>query len=223
MLTHVRSVLDAPSLRQIRDVLDRSPFVDGRLSAGREARTVKRTEEVAQHADEIRLLNAMVMNPLVRNPAYQAAVLPKRVAVPYYVRYAEGMGYGEHIDDPVMGAGDRYRSDVAITVFLSSPEEYEGGELEISTSFGTQQVKFEAGDAVLYPASSRHRVCEVRAGVRLVAVTWAQSLIRDPAQRELLYGLHQAREQLLATAAGSETARQVDHAYVNLVRMWAEV
>jgi PKHD-type hydroxylase len=163
------------------------------------------------------------MLPLTRHPVFQAAVLPHKVATPFYARYSPGMGYGDHVDDPVMGPGPRYRSDVALTVFLNEPDSYAGGELTIRTSFGAHSVKYAAGDAVLYPASSVHRVAPVTAGERLVAVLWAQSLVRDPARRELLYELGQAREALLREQPEADETRRVDYAYVNLLRMWAEV
>ncbi|MDA8363186.1 MAG: Fe2+-dependent dioxygenase, partial [Gammaproteobacteria bacterium] len=129
-----------------------------------------------------------------------------------------------HVDDPVMGGdGALYRSDIAITLFLNDPQQYDGGELEIRTAFGSQSVKLPAGDAVMYPASSLHRVTPVTRGERLVAVTWAQSLVRDPAKRELLYELNQAREALLAAAPDAPETTRVNTAYVNLVRMWGEI
>jgi PKHD-type hydroxylase len=197
--------------------------VDGKLSAGMAAQRVKNNTEMA--ADESRLegLNALVMGALVRHPLYQHAALPHRVATPFYARYAPGRSYGDHVDDPVMGSEHRYRSDVSITIFLSAPEDYAGGELIIETSFGNQKVKSPAGDAVLYPSSSRHRVAEVTGGERLVAVTWAQSLVRDAARRELLFELGQARDRLLARSPDAAETRQVDKSYVNLLRMWAEL
>jgi PKHD-type hydroxylase len=123
-----------------------------------------------------------------------------------------------------MGAGGvMYRSDVAVTVFLSAPEEYDGGELVIRGAAGEQTVKLPAGDAVLYPAGTIHRVNPVTRGERLVAVTWVQSVVRDPARRELLYGLNLAREKLLASAPGAEETAQVNAAYLNLIRMWSDL
>ena len=150
--------------------------------------------------------------------------MPRQVAQPVFARYTPGMQYGDHIDDPIMGgAGTQFRTDVAVTVFLNQPDQYDGGELVINTTFGEQQIKLNAGDVVIYPASSIHRVAEVTKGERLVAVTWIQSLIRDPVKRELLYELSLARNTLLSDAPDSETTKQVDHTYVNLVRMWSEV
>ena len=146
------------------------------------------------------------------------------VASPYYARYQPGMAYGNPLDDPIMGAdGLRYRSDIAITIFLNAPEDYGGGELVIQTAFGSQPVKLAAGEGVLYPAGSIHQVNPVTRGERLVAVTWAQSLVRDPARRELLYELGQAREKLLQSAPDAAETAQVNAAYLNLIRMWSEI
>jgi PKHD-type hydroxylase len=223
MLLRIPAVLDAEALEAVRVLLARGRFVDGKLSAGEAAKRVKRNEEMDSRDPSWEELNRRVMLPLTRHPVFQAAVLPLKVATPFYARYTTGMGYGDHIDDPVMGPGPRYRSDVAITVFLNEPDAYAGGELTVRTPFGEQIVKLAAGDAVLYPASSLHRVAPVTAGERLVAVIWAQSMVRDPARRELLYELSLARERMLRERPEAEETRQVDHAYVNLVRMWAEV
>ena len=134
------------------------------------------------------------------------------------------MAYGDHVDDPVMGhEGAMYRSDISITVFLNEPENYDGGELVIHTSFGSNEVKLAAGDAVMYPSSTLHHVRAVATGERLVAVTWLQSLVRDPARRELLYQLYQAREQLLSSSPDAPETAQVNTAYVNLIRMWGDL
>ena len=223
MLIRIPNVIGQVQLERVVELLSRAKFLDGKLSAGMAASRVKNNEEVATDDPLINELNELVMGNLVRHPVYQRAALPMRIAVPYYARYAVGMAYGDHIDDPVMGAGERYRSDISITVFLSEPQSYDAGELVIRTAFGEQTMKYPAGDAVMYPSSSRHRVAEVTRGERLVAVTWVQSLIRDPGKRELLYELSRAREKLLRRAPQADETKQVDYAYVNLIRMWAEL
>jgi PKHD-type hydroxylase len=224
MLIAIPAVLDRSRLARVRELIADAPFVDGRLSAGAAARQVKRNQEVEGGAAQVEALNQLVMGDLVRHPLYRSAALPLRVATPFYARYGPGMAYGEHVDDPVMGPpGGQYRSDVSVTVFLSDLEDYDGGELVMRTGWGEQRVRLPAGDAVLYPSSTLHQVTEVTRGERLVAVTWVQSLVRDPACRELLHTLNQAREKLLAERAESAEARQVDQAYVNLVRMWSDV
>ena len=223
MLLTLQSVLNSEHLKTVRSLLDNAPFVDGKLSAGSAARKVKNNEEVAMNAGQMNQLNNVVMGNLVANEQYKSAALPHRVAAPFYAKYSSGMQYGDHVDDPVMGDVNRYRSDVSITVFLSSPEEYQGGELVIRTSFGEQQVKLAAGDAVMYPSSSLHHVNPVTSGERLVAVTWLQSMIRSAEQRELLYNLNTARERLLKTSPDADESKAVDICYANLVRMWAEL
>ena len=224
MLLTIPGILNREELSVVHDLISRAKFVDGRLSAGSEASSVKDNRELQTSAQQMAQLNNLVMGKLVQNPVYLAAALPARIAAPYYAKYEAGMRYGNHVDDPVMGPpGQRYRSDVSITIFLNEPEAYDGGELVIRTSFGDQQVKLGAGDAVMYPSSSTHRVNEVTRGERLVVVTWLQSMVRDPAKRELLYRLHQAREILLVRSAGSDETELVSNSYVNLVRMWADV
>lgn len=224
MLLAIPRVLMPDEIELVREILHDARFVDGRLSAGAAARRVKNNQELEATGADLERLNRVVMGALVRHPAYRAGTLPRHVASPSYVRYQAGMEYGAHLDDPIMGTGAAlYRSDVAITVFLNPPQAYDGGELSVRTAFGVQAVKLEAGDAVLYPAGSLHHVTPVTRGERLVAVTWVQSLVRDAAQRELLFGLNAAREALLKKAPDSGEAAQVNAAYMNLMRMWSDL
>jgi len=222
MLVNIKHILGEAELKKVQQLLNDATFRDGKLSAGMTAQQVKNNQEVADE-NIISSLNNIVMNHVVRHPDYQQAALPHRIAAPFYARYENDMEYGEHIDDPIMGQSDRYRSDLAMTIFLNSPQEYEGGELIIQSSYGEQSIKLSAGDAVLYPASTRHRVAKVTSGKRLVAVTWVQSLIRDNEQRDLLYQLSKTREKLLRKDPDSEDTKRIDSTYVNLVRMWSEV
>ena len=224
MLLPLSGVLKADELALVRSWLAGARFADGRLSAGAAARRVKVNEELEAPAPDLERLNRVVMGGLARHPDYRGGALPLHAASPMYARYRPGMAYGDHLDDPIMGAdGLMYRSDVAVTVFLSAPEEYDGGELVIRTAFGEQAVKSPAGDAVLYPAGSIHHVNPVTRGERLVALTWVQSLVRDPARRELLYGLNAAREKMLRDAPQAAETAQVDAAYLNLIRMWSDL
>ena len=223
MIMQIPHLLTVDQLDTARKLLATGQFLDGKLSAGKEAKLVKRNEELAGNSAQLEPLNNLVMGALVRNPLYQGAALPLRVAAPFYARYTKGMSYGQHVDDPVMGLGDRYRSDIAITIFISAPDSYAGGELLVRAPTGVHRIKYAAGDAVMYPASSLHQVLEVTRGVRLVAVTWAQSLVRDPARRELLFELGKVRDHLLETEPELETTALVSKSYVNLLRMWSEV
>jgi len=222
MLITIPGVLAGDQIALVQGQLGTATFVDGRLSAGLAARQVKQNEEASLAADELNRLNSIVMGSLVQHPVYRQAALPLKVASPYYARYTEGMSYGDHVDDPIMQVDATYRSDVSITVFLNDPAEYDGGELVIRSTFGETAVKLPAGDAIMYPSSSVHHINPVTRGMRLVAVTWLQSLVRDAAKRELLYELNQARENLLKSDPDSEETRKIDRSYVNLVRMWGE-
>lgn len=223
MLIHIPKVLTGDQLAEINQIMDNARFVDGRLSAGKAARRVKNNLEMAESPDLMNTLNNLVMGAVVRNPVYQAAALPLKAATPFYAKYGPGQTYGDHVDDPIMGAPQRYRTDISMTVFLNEPDDYEGGELVIYTAFGQQRAKLPAGDAIMYPSGSLHHVAEVTQGERRVAVTWIQSMIRSPEQRELLYNLQQARETLLRDQPEAEETRKVDVTYINLVRMWAEL
>lgn len=224
MMLQLKQVLNPEQLENVRRTLARAEFVDGKLSAGKAASAVKNNEELKATAQLMELLNNEVMGSLVKHPVYQAGALPQHVASPFYARYTPGMSYGDHVDDPVMGVADQiYRSDIAITIFLNAADEYDGGELVINSAFGQNKVKLDAGDAIMYPASSLHHVAEVTKGERLVAVTWVQSMVRDPAQRELLYTLYQAKEKLLQTAPNEDISNQVNTVYVNLMRMWVDI
>lgn len=222
MLLMIRDVLDPQRLQEVQELLATGEFVDGRFSAGMEASRVKNNQELSPNSPLHRRLNAMVMGPLVQHPDYQAAVLPLRVATAFYARYTPGMTYGFHVDDPVMGPmSGRYRTDVSTTVFLN--DDYEGGEIVIRTAYGEEKIRGKAGDAVVYDSGSWHKVAEVTEGTRLVAVTWAQSLVKDPYQRELLYQLAKAREGIMEKLPQSEEASSVSTVHINLLRMWSEV
>lgn len=224
MLIQLHHILDRDRLQNLREFLAGGQFVDGVLSAGDNARRVKHNEELSPDLKQREYLDQMVMSRLAKNEDFRSAALPLRVSQPVFARYTRGMEYGDHIDDPVMGdGGGRFRVDIAVTLFLSEPDSYQGGELTINTAFGEQSVKLAAGDAVLYPASSQHRVNPVSDGERLVCVLWIQSMIRDPAQRQLLFDLNQVRESLRRDRPGSDEAKRSDHVYTNLVRMWSEV
>jgi len=224
MLLTIPGLLDQAQLKKIHQVLAAAPFVDGRLTAGFAAARVKDNLELQADPTRIKLLIRILMASLGHHETFRFGALPHRVADPIFARYQPGMTYGDHVDDPIMGrTGPRFRSDIAMTIFLNRPETYDGGELAIRTPFGEEQLKLPAGDAVIYPASSLHRVTPVIQGKRLVALTWVQSYVRDPAQRELLYELNLVREKRLQEAPEEETTGYLDRCYANLLRMWAEV
>ena len=203
-------------------MLRQGKFIDGRLSAGKNARVKKNNLELAPGEDCFDALNNVVMTELVQNPVYLQTAMPAKICTPIYARYETGMEYGGHIDDPIMSPpGSSYRSDISISIFLNDPAEYEGGELCIESLAGSTEIKLPAGDAILYPSTSYHAVKKVTAGERLVAITWVQSHIRRADQREILVQLDQAR-QSLPIDTNRNTHQQLDLCYANLFRMWAE-
>lgn len=224
MLVEIPNVLDAAKLANIRAMLEKVTFIDGKHSAGLAAERVKNNQEMQQGTQQAEYLDHLLMGSLAENSLFRSGALPYRVAQPVFARYAPGMRYGDHVDDPIMGTGPaKFRTDVSITVFLNEPEEYEGGELVINTTYGEKTVKLAAGSAVMYPSASVHRVAEVTGGERLAAIVWLQSMVRDAAQRELLFELDQARNTLLLDSPDSPTTKQIDRSYANLLRMWGEV
>ncbi|MEW8191919.1 MAG: Fe2+-dependent dioxygenase [Candidatus Thiodiazotropha endolucinida] len=224
MLVQIDDLLQQAQLDKIDQILAQAEFVDGKLTAGKAAQRVKNNQELKGEPRQMELLIRILTSAMANNETFRSAVLPYRMADPIFARYQPGMTYGDHVDDPLMGlSGQRFRSDVSMTIFLREPETYEGGELVVRTTFGEKRVKLPAGSAVIYPSSSLHQVAEVTRGERLVALAWIQSYVRDPAKRELLYELDQAREHLLATAPDTESTGLVDKSYANLLRMWGDV
>ena len=223
MLACIPDVLSPDEIKKLRDEAALLPFVPGAETAGGRARRVKNNEQVSQKADERKALHEVVIGALMRSKDFNRAVLPKRIRPPLISRYRQGMAYGQHVDNALMGPKmARERSDVSITVFISDVTEYDGGELIIHGSFGMQEVKLPSGSVVVYPSSSLHEVAEVTRGERLVAVTWAQSYVRDDRQREILTSLAQVKDKMNAIAPDDNETDRVHHIYANLLRMWAE-
>jgi PKHD-type hydroxylase len=222
MLVTIEGLLNPAQVEKIRQVANKAGFVDGSATAGKAAKRVKQNDEMAPDPDSQQLVNRILMSALGHNDRFRRAALPNRLADFIVARYHPGMTYGDHVDDPIMGGG-QFRTDVSMTVFLNPPDGYDGGELVVRTSFGDQQTKLNAGDAVVYPSASLHHVAPVTRGERLVALTWIQSFVRDAARRELLFELDEAREHLMAGQPDAETTRLVDRSYANLLRMWSDL
>jgi PKHD-type hydroxylase len=223
MILVVANVLSETDLQESKSVLASASFIDGRETAGWHAALVKNNLQADPQAPGIRALQKRLESLLRANALFELAARPRAIAPLLFSRTATGMAYGSHVDDAVMGREQALRSDLSFTLFLSAPGEYEGGELVIESSAGEQAFKPEAGSLVLYPSSSLHRVEPVHAGSRLVAVSWVQSLVRDPAQRELLFTLDSARRALFAREGKSPEFDQISLCVANLLRMWAEL
>lgn len=218
------NVLAAEELGAIRKELEHASFVDGATTAGWSAREVKRNQQLAPSTDSHARIADIVRNAFMRSGMLQAALLPAATTLVMFNRYGTGMQYGPHVDSPVMGGmGHAVRSDIAITLFLSDPASYDGGELVMNTSGMEYQFKLEAGAAIAYPANTLHCVRPVSRGVRQAGIMWVQSMVRDPAQRELLWDLENAKREIFQKEGKTAAFDAVSRSHANLLRMWADV
>jgi len=231
MLLHIPGVLSADDVRGMRASLagGGAPWVDGRATAGHQGAQVKRNEQLAEESALARSLGATVLAALERQPLFLAAALPSVIYPPLFNRYvghpSDGMRFGTHVDGAVRllpGTGVKIRTDLSATLFLSDPAEYDGGELQIEDRHGAQGIRLPAGDMLLYPATSLHRVTPVNRGTRLASFLWVQSMVRDDAQRAVLFDLDMAVVQLAQAAPGHSSLVSLTGCYHNLLRMWAE-
>lgn len=225
MIICVPDVLTAQELAALRADLQSAPFVDGSSTAGWSARTVKKNQQIDPSSAGYGRMADIVRAAFYRNGLLQAALLPAANTQPLFNRYAGGMEYGAHVDAPVMGTmGGAVRSDIAITLFLSDPRSYDGGELVTHASGGIEyKFKLDAGAAIAYPANTLHHVSPVTRGMRDAAIIWVQSMVRDPARRELLWDLENAKRDLFSREGKSPAFDAVSRSHANLLRMWAEV
>jgi PKHD-type hydroxylase len=226
MIVRIAALLCAEELAAIRGRLETATWADGRLTAGYQSAAVKSNLQVPQSDPVAQQAREQILGALERSPVFTSAALPRHVYPPLFNRYEAGMTFGAHIDNavrPVPGTPYRVRTDVSATLFLSAPQEYDGGELRIADTYGEQAVKLDAGDLVLYPAGSVHRVEPVTRGVRLAAFFWIQSLVRDDGARSLLYELDTAIRDLTSQGAQRDSLVRLVGCYHNLLRRWAEL
>ncbi|MGF6494858.1 PKHD-type hydroxylase [Luteibacter sp. 621] len=224
MLLHIPDVLTSDEVAGMRKQMDGAGWTDGRETVGPQGARVKRNLQLPQASPLRKALGDQVVAALGRHPLYHAAVLPLRTLSPRFNRYEGGGEYGFHIDGAVMAVdGEAHvRSDVSCTLFLADPEEYDGGELIISDLYGEHEVKLPAGDAIVYPSSSLHRVTPVTRGARIASFFWVQSLVRDDSARRLLLEMDTAIRKLSADGADQASILQLTGVYHNLLRRWAE-
>lgn len=222
MLLCIANVLTPDELRVINAHLAVAEFVDGKITAGWHARLVKHNLQLDNHAATASDLKQTVMAALQRNALLQMAVRPKVIRPPLFSRYEVGMDYGSHVDNAVMGEPSM-RSDVSMTLFLNPIDAYKGGELVIETSQGEEAIKLDAGSMVVYPSSTLHRVEPVTQGVRLVAVSWIQSLVRDPHEREILFDLDTARQSIFNKYGKTPEFDLISKSHANLLRKWVDL
>lgn len=226
MLITIDKVLTKDEVHQFRQRLDASAWQNGEATAGTLARKVKQNQQIADGSDVAVELGNHILRALGRNPMFISAALPRKIYPPKFNRYADGGTYGAHVDSAVMqlpGTHEQMRTDVSATLFLAEPSEYDGGELEIEGPFGVQSVKLEAGDLVLYPSTSLHRVTPVTRGARIASFLWIESLVAEEGERTLLFDLDQAIQQITPTLdADDHRLLQLTGVYHNLLRRWAE-
>ncbi len=230
MLMQVPQVLNAEHLQLVRGRLATAgdAWVDGRATAGHQGAQVKHNLQIAEGSLIGAELGKIIVGALDRQPLFISAALPRRIYPPLFNRYdgTAGMHFGGHVDGSVRllpGSGTQIRTDISATLFISAPEDYDGGELLIEDTYGTQSVKLPAGDLILYPATSLHRVTPVTRGARLASFFWIQSMVRDDARRALLFDLDMSVVRLTRDAPGHASLVTLTGCYHNLLRMWADV
>ena len=227
MLLHIPDILSADQVAHFLARLDAAPWADGRVTAGYQSSKAKDNAQLPEDSAEARELGALVLDALARNSTFFSAALPRRIYPPLFNRYAGGQSFGFHVDNAVRydrsrGGADPIRTDLSATLFLSAPEDYDGGELIIEDTYGTQQVKLPAGHLVLYPGTSLHRVTPVTRGARVASFFWIQSLLREDAQRRLMFDLDVSIRTLARDMPEHPSLVQLTGAYHNLLRRWAE-
>ncbi|WP_369857155.1 Fe2+-dependent dioxygenase [Candidatus Thalassolituus haligoni] len=224
MLLPIDTLLTPQEVHYCRQQLAAGPWQDGSLTAGTLAVQVKRNLQLDDHSEQALQLRQLILGKLQSHPLFVSATLPSRYFPPKFNCYQDGGHYGLHVDNAILALGspEQLRSDVSCTLFLNSPDEYDGGELVIETRYGAQQVKLEAGSLIIYPSTSLHQVLPVTAGQRICSFFWIQSLIRDAHQREMLFELDQSVQALtVALGEGDAEVSRLSQLYHNLLREWA--
>lgn len=225
MLVQVPDVLTPDQVAECRRLIDSAQWVDGRVTAGFQSEKVKHNMQVPEGHPAARQAGAMVLAALDRNPMVLSAGLPLKIFPPLFNRYAGGQNFGNHVDNAIRavpGTPHRVRTDISCTLFLTPPEDYDGGELLIDDTYGAHKVKLPAGHMVMYPSTSLHRVQPVTRGARVSSFFWIQSMVRDDGQRTLLFDLDVAIQQVTSAAPDSPAVVQLTGVYHNLLRRWAD-
>ncbi|CAD5980384.1 PKHD-type hydroxylase tll1907 [Planktothrix tepida] len=223
MIFCIADVLTPEELETTLTLLQQAEFIDGKTTAGRYVREVKNNQQIKTDTEITSELRTIVLQALKRNELFQIAARPKAIRPIIFSRYDVGMYYGSHFDNAVMGDEFISRTDVSLTLFLSDPNTYQGGELVIETSLGEQSFKLDAGSAIVYPSSTLHRVETVTEGTRWAAITWIQSLVRDPSKREILFDLDTARRSLFKQYGKTIEFDLIAKSHANLLRKWADI
>ncbi|WP_300573091.1 Fe2+-dependent dioxygenase [Phenylobacterium sp.] len=227
MMLHIPEVLTKAEVADLRRLIDAGTWVDGNVTSGTQSALAKRNEQLPEASPEARAAGERILDALSRNPLFVTAALPQTVFPPLFNRYGGGQTFGLHVDNAVRQSRDgavRIRSDLSATLFLTEPEDYDGGDLLVEDTYGVHEVKLPAGDMILYPASSLHQVSPVTRGARVSSFFWIQSMVREDAQRSLLFQMDIAIQQLAGkVGAGAPELVSLTGAYHNLLRMWGDL
>ena len=226
LILAIPNVLTPEQVAETRRLLDAAQWVDGKVTAGHQSARAKDNQQLPEDSAAARDLGQMVLSALERNALFVSAALPLKIFPPLFNRYASGQSFGTHIDNAVRqvrGTGQPVRTDLSATLFLAEPQEYDGGELIVEDTYGAHSIKLPAGHMVLYPASSLHRVQPITRGARLASFFWIQSMVREDAERSLLFDLDSAVRRLNADTPHHPAAVQLTGVYHNLLRRWADV
>lgn len=225
MMVHIPSVLASEQVARCREVMVKAEWVDGNITSGHQSRKVKYNLQLPEESDTARELGDMVRKALHRSPLFMSAVLPQQIFPPLFNRYDAGMVFGSHVDNAIRShpvAPVRIRTDVSATLFISAPEDYDGGELVVEDTYGSHSVKLPAGDLIIYPATSLHNVTPITRGSRIASFFWTQSLIRDVSKRALLFDLDMAIIELTRGHPDHASLVTLTACYHNLLRQWSE-
>jgi PKHD-type hydroxylase len=227
MLICIPDVLSKTDVAEFRAVMDAAEWEDGRSTAGSQSAEVKKNEQLPPNSEVSRRLGERVIRALTANPLFVAAAIPLHIFPPLFNRYGQGQHFGVHVDNAVRGdhlTGTRIRTDLSVTLFLSEPDEYDGGELVVEDYYGSHEVKLPAGQLVLYPATSLHTVTPITRGVRVASFFWLQSMIRDAHARSMIFDLDTAIQGLVGRLGRNDAeVVKLSGLYHNLIRYWAEV
>ena len=222
MLLCIPQLLDPKEVRQLQDLAVQGRFADGRATAGDRVGDVKHNEQLEPTKEQAAQLGAILSRAVQHSETCRFFAYPRRMTAPRISRYVPGMEYGSHLDNPIMVRPNEnpLRTDLSMTLFLSDPESYQGGELSLETPFGPQNLKLPAGDAVVYSTTLRHRVVQVTEGTRLAVVGWIESMVSDERKRQILFDLWRVRQTLKETPDQAMT--HLETSFVNLSKMWSE-
>lgn len=227
MMIHIPEVLNQSDVAKMRNsLLASNNWVDGKETVGAQGAQVKHNLQLADKCDLRNSLASNILQALAKNSLFFAAALPRRILPPLFNRYLDNGTYGMHVDGSIMYQSDGHepiRSDISCTLFLSNPDDYDGGELVVVDTYGEHEVKLPAGDLILYPSSSLHRVNPVVAGERLGSFFWVQSMVRSESNRRLLFDMDTSITRLTQTGADRDSVVKLTGIYHNLLRQWAEV